>query len=55
MQVSEKDRETYNIMMKEARIQLRDDGVYDPKMLKLLKRVRCHHDATLAECSTNDE
>lgn len=55
MDVSAEDQLKYDVMMKQARIQLMNDGVYDRKMMKLLKRVRCHHDSTLAECSTNEE
>lgn len=55
MDVSPEDQRKYNVMMRQARMQLTADGVYDPKMMSLLKKVRCHHDATAAECSTNEE
>lgn len=55
MNVTPADQEKYNVMMQQARIQLTNDGVYDKKMMSILKRVRCHHTPTAAECSTTDE
>lgn len=49
------DEAKYFLMMKEARIQLTKEGFYDPKMMKLLKKVRCSMDAKRAECSENTE
>jgi TRAP-type C4-dicarboxylate transport system substrate-binding protein len=45
----------FNQMMREARIQMTKEGYYDPKMMKLLKKVRCKQNPTEAECSLNDE
>ena len=55
MKIPEQDYAKYNQMMREARILMTKDGVYDPRMMKLLKKVRCKHEPSLAECSTNDE
>lgn len=55
MELPKEDHAKYNQMMREARILMTKDGVYDPRMMKLLKKVRCKHDASLAECSMNDE
>ncbi|MCQ8895011.1 DUF6091 family protein [Limnobacter humi] len=55
MDVAPADQEKYNIMMQQARLQLTKDGVYDPKMMTMLKRVRCHLNPKAAECSTKDE
>lgn len=55
MDIPQADQDKYHVMMQQARIQLTNDGVYDPKMMALLKRVRCHHNAKAAECSTKDE
>lgn len=41
--------------MREARLQLIQDGTYDPRMMELLKRVRCKYDPGAAECSLKDE
>lgn len=45
----------YQEALRQARIQLTKDGVYDVKMMKVLKKVRCKIDANAAECSINDE
>lgn len=55
MDVSAADQEKYHTMMREARLQLTRDGVYDPRMMGVLKRVRCHHEPGSAECSMTDE
>ncbi|WP_416202358.1 putative solute-binding protein [Acinetobacter sp. ANC 4470] len=46
---------TYMKMMREARIQLTKAGVYDPKMMNLLKKVRCKQNPSNFECALNDE
>lgn len=55
MDLSAADKERYVRMMREARIQIRQDGMYDARMLKLLKRVRCKVAPSLGECSLGDE
>ena len=55
MELSAADKAKYVIMMRESRILLTQDGTYDPKMMKLLKKVRCKLDASAAECSDNVE
>lgn len=40
----------FDNLLREVRITLRDDGVYHPKTLKLMLKVRCQADATKAEC-----
>lgn len=55
MELSAADKAKYVIMMRESRILLTQDGTYDPKMMKLLKKVRCKIDASAAECSDNVE
>ncbi|HEX4843641.1 MAG TPA: putative solute-binding protein [Limnobacter sp.] len=55
MDVSGPDQEKYNAMMQQARLQLTSEGVYDPRMMSILKRVRCHHNPKAAECSTREE
>jgi hypothetical protein len=49
------DKEKYWAMLREARIQMTKDGVYNPAMMNLLKRVRCKYTPSDAECSTFDE
>lgn len=55
LNIPEKDEAKYFLMMKEARIQLTKEGFYDPKMMKLLKKVRCSMDASRGECSEKSE
>ena len=55
MELSKEDKERYTQLMREVRIQMTQKGFYDPKMMKMLKRVRCSHNPALAECSMNDE
>jgi hypothetical protein len=45
------DKERYNQMMRESRIAMTEDGIYDPAMMDLLRKIRCKHDAGRAECS----
>lgn len=53
--ISQPDKDKYFLMMQEARFQLTKEGFYDPKMMRLLKKVRCGMDAKLAECSEKTE
>jgi len=45
----------YVEMMRQARIQMTAEGDYDPRMMSLLKRVRCSKSPGAAECSLKDE
>lgn len=45
----------YVQLMRDMRIQLVKEGVYNKKMISLLKKVRCQQDPKAAECQTNDE
>lgn len=49
------DKAVYVRMMRESRILLRQDGFYDPRMLKLLKKIRCDMEPANEECSQGDE
>lgn len=49
------DKEKYTVMMREARIQLTKDGIYDPKMMNLLKKVRCKIEPSAGECADTIE
>lgn len=55
MDLSEADKEKYFRMMREARMQLTAEGAYDPRMMSLLKKVRCKHNPANFECSLKDE
>ncbi|WP_228126961.1 putative solute-binding protein [Perlucidibaca piscinae] len=51
LDIPEPDKKKYELMMREARVQLTKEGFYDPRMMTLLKRVRCKVKASAAECS----
>ncbi|PTQ90422.1 putative solute-binding protein [Agitococcus lubricus] len=49
------DKEKYTLLMREARISMMKEGFYDPKMLSILKKIRCKFDPANSECSLKDE
>jgi hypothetical protein len=53
--VSDEDRLRYDEMMRDARIDLTNEGVYNKEMMALLRNVRCRMDSGRAECSDNRE
>ncbi len=55
MQIPEADQEKYTAMIRESRIALMNDGIYDKKAMKLLKQVRCQIKPADSECSQNQE
>ncbi|MCE2679133.1 MAG: DUF6091 family protein [Burkholderiales bacterium] len=55
MEIPEKERQEYIVVMREARISMRDKGIYDKRMLSLMKRVRCQLTPADGECSLNLE
>ncbi|HEX6591101.1 MAG TPA: putative solute-binding protein, partial [Moraxellaceae bacterium] len=55
MQIPEADQEKYTIMIRESRVSLTNDGIYDKKTMKLLKQVRCQITPADAECAQNLE
>jgi hypothetical protein len=55
MELSADDRLKYSRMLREARLYMTREGVYDPTMMNILKRVRCKHDPANEECGTFDE
>lgn len=55
MHIPLSDRDGYDKIMREMRIHLTKSGYYDPRMMTLLKRVRCKREPDAAECSLNDE
>ena len=55
MDVLEADKPGYIKLMRESRISLAAEGIYDKKMLSLLKRVRCKYDPASFECALKDE
>lgn len=55
LNVSEQQIAALDSQLREQRIRLRNQGVYDAQMLKVLKRIRCRIDAQRSECSDNRE
>ncbi len=55
LDISEPDKVNYTKLMREARLQLTREGVYDKRTMSLLKRVRCKHEPGAAECVLKDE
>ncbi|MFN3586073.1 MAG: putative solute-binding protein [Moraxellaceae bacterium] len=49
------EQDKYYTMLREARLRLTKEGVYDPVMMSLMKRVRCKHVPTDSECALFDE
>ncbi len=41
--------------MRNARMQMTKDGIYDARMMKILKKVRCKVEPSEAECASTDE
>ncbi|MDP2228640.1 MAG: DUF6091 family protein [Moraxellaceae bacterium] len=55
IELAKADQDKYYQMLREARLRLTKEGVYDPVMMSLLKRVRCKHVPADAECAQFDE
>lgn len=55
LDISDADKLNYTKLMREARLQLTREGVYDKRTMSLLKRVRCKYEPGAAECSLKDE
>lgn len=51
--IPEKDITNYQNLFRKVRQQLLKEGVYDKRMVQLLKRIRCNMNPTLAECTMN--
>jgi len=49
------DADRYSHMLREARLRMTQEGIYEPMMMGILKRVRCKLNPTDAECSMFDE
>ncbi|MCC2639034.1 MAG: hypothetical protein K0Q68_2753 [Moraxellaceae bacterium] len=55
MDLTAEDKLKYSRMLREARIYMTREGVYEPTMMNIMKRVRCKHDPANEECGTFDE
>ncbi len=54
MDLPEKDKEGYMEMFRQSRLTMREQNLYDGKMLSFLSKVRCQMDQSLAECTAAD-
>ena len=53
--VSPEDAYKYTLMLRDARLAMAQQGLYDKRGLKVLKRVRCHVNPSDPECATKSE
>lgn len=53
--ISEADQARYHEMYRKTRISLRNKGVYDARMLTLMRLVRCKKDSQRSECNAVDK
>lgn len=55
IEIGDDVRPGYDELLRNVRIELKNRGVYDATMLRLLRRVRCKQDPTRAECAEKRE
>ena len=55
MQLSKEDKEKYQRLLRDGRIDLTKQGIYDPGMMRVLKKARCTVERTNFECSLGGE
>lgn len=55
LHIPDADRPRYVELMRQARIKLTKDNIYDKRMMSLLKRVRCQIEPANAECADGAE
>lgn len=55
MDLPAQDKEKYVVMLRESRISLTQEGIYDKKAMNLLKHVRCKDEPGNAECADHQE
>ncbi|WP_430459864.1 putative solute-binding protein [Thalassolituus sp. LLYu03] len=48
--LAQADQDKYNLMLRSVRVNLRDEGVYDSNMLRLMRKLRCGENPAAAEC-----
>ena len=53
--IPEADKTGYLEVFRQSRIKLRDKGIYNGKMLKVMRMLRCKKDPQLSECSSADK
>lgn len=51
MDISQADTDKYFVLLRDSRISLTSEGIYDKKMLHVLREARCHVNPADAECA----
>jgi hypothetical protein len=51
IEIPTEDKAKYDELMRQSRIALRDEGIYDTETMSLLRKVRCKVDKARAECT----
>ncbi|MFZ5697991.1 MAG: putative solute-binding protein [Pseudomonadota bacterium] len=55
IEIPKADQANYDELLRRSRIALRDEGIYNPETLTLLRKVRCKLDNSRAECTEKTE
>lgn len=55
LQLNKTDKEKYQRLLRQGRLDLREKGIYDARMMTMLKRARCTVESTNFECSLAGE
>ena len=55
LDVTAEDAYKYTLMLRDARVQLGQQNIYDRRGLKVIKRIRCHVNPADPECATKSE
>ena len=55
MQLSKEEKEKYQKLLRDGRIELTKQGIYDASMMTVLKKARCTVERTNFECSLGGE
>ena len=53
--IPDAEKDGYLEVFRQSRIRLRDKGIYNAKMLKLMRMLRCKKDPEQAECTATDK
>ncbi len=53
--ISQSDQKKYHEMYRKTRISLRKKGIYDARMLRIMRMVRCKKDPQRSECTADDK
>jgi hypothetical protein len=53
--ISDGDMTNYNEVFRQSRIRLREKGIYNSKMLTIVRRLRCESNLQLSECTAADK